>query len=257
VNCEETRNLIHGYVDGELDLVRSLAIEQHLHECAACSEAHGGLQSLRAGALYLTSPPSLKRRIQASLRKVDRTRSRTLIAPGRILALAASVAAAVLLTWGSIHFLSTRADEDRLAQLAVSSHVRSFMAPKPFDKESSDRHVLKPWLNDKLGFSPDVADQTAKPGLVEHGFRLEGARIDYLDNRLVAALVYTRDIGATRRLLNFLWPGCGVGGSLAALSRGLGLRRHRAGFLVLFTASWSSSSKAVSIAFSPGLPTHL
>ena len=44
---------------------------------------------------------------------------------------------------------------------------------------------------------------------------------------------------------------------LAALSRGLGLRRHRAGFFVLFTASWSSFSKAVSIAFSPGLPTHL
>src|SRR6516162_8832291 len=105
VNCEQTRNLIHGYVDGELDLVRSLAIEQHLHECAACSEAHGGLQSLRAslraGALYLTPPPSLKRRIQASLRKVDRTKSRTLIMPGRILAVAASVAAAVLLTWGS------------------------------------------------------------------------------------------------------------------------------------------------------------
>jgi hypothetical protein len=46
-------------------------------------------------------------------------------------------------------------------------------------------------------------------------------------------------------------------GALAALSRGLGLRGHRAGFFVLFTASWSSFSKAVSIAFSPGLPTHL
>jgi anti-sigma factor RsiW len=207
VNCEETRNLIHGYVDGELDLVRSLEIEQHLHECAACSEAHGGLQSLRAslraGALYLTPPPSLKRRIQASLRKIDRTKSRTLIMPGRILAVAASVAAAVLLTWGGVHVLSIRADEDRLAQLAVSSHVRSFLAPKPFDKESSDRHVLKPWLNDKLGYSPDVADSSAKPGLAENGFRLEGARIDYLDNRLVAALVYTRD----KHLINvYVWP---------------------------------------------------
>jgi anti-sigma factor RsiW len=207
VNCEETRNLIHGYVDGELDLVRSLEIEQHLRECAACSEAHEGLQSLRAslraGAPYFTSPPSLKRRIQASLRKEDRTKSRTLIAPVRILAGAASVAAAVLLTWGGIHFLSIRADEDRLAQLVVSSHVRSIVAPKPFDEKSSDRHELKPWLNDKLGFSPDVADSTAKPGLGEHGFRLEGARIDYLDNRLVAALVYKRD----KHLINlYVWP---------------------------------------------------
>jgi anti-sigma factor RsiW len=113
------------------------------------------------------------------------------------------VAAAVLLTWGGIHFLSIRSDEDRLAQLVVSSHVRSIMAPTTFDKESSNRHVLKPWLNDKLGFSPDVADATAKPGLAEHGFRLEGARIDYLDNRLVAALVYTRD----KHLINlYVWP---------------------------------------------------
>ena len=207
MNCEQTRNLIHGYVDGELDLVRSLEIEQHLRECAACSDAHEGLQSLRAsvraGAPYFTPPPSLKLRIQASLRKVEGTKSRTRISPGRILAIAASVAAAVLLTWGGIHFLSIRADEDRLAQLVVASHVRSFVAPKPFDQESSDRHVLKPWLNDKLGYSPDVADQTAKPGLVEHGFRLEGARIDYLDNRLVAALVYKRD----KHLINlYVWP---------------------------------------------------
>ena len=207
MNCEETRNLIHGYVDGELNLVRSLEIEEHLRDCPACSEAHEGLQSLRAslraGALYLTPPPNLKLRIQASLRKADRTKSRMRMAPGRILAIAASVAAAVLLTWGGIHFLFIRADEDRLAQLVLSSHVRSFVAPKPFDQESSDRHVLKPWLNDKLGFSPDVADSTAKPGLAEHGFRLEGARIDYLDNRLVAALVYKRD----KHLINlYVWP---------------------------------------------------
>ena len=47
MDCEETRILIHGYVDGELDLVRSLEIEQHLRDCAACSEANQGLQALR------------------------------------------------------------------------------------------------------------------------------------------------------------------------------------------------------------------
>jgi anti-sigma factor RsiW len=63
--------------------------------------------------------------------------------------------------------------------------------------------VLKPWLNDKLGFSPDVADPKAKPGLADLGFRLEGARVDYLDDRLVAALVYKRD----KHLVNlYVWP---------------------------------------------------
>jgi anti-sigma factor RsiW len=207
VSCDETRNLIHGYIDGELDLVRSLEIEQHLTDCAACSEAHIGLHalraSLRAGALYLKPAASLRRRIRASLRKAEGTTPRIRMAPWRIFAIAASVAAAVLLTWGSIHFLSAHTDEDRLAQQVVSSHVRSIMAPIPFDKQSSDRHVLKPWLNDKLGFSPDVADPTAKPGLAGLGFHLEGARVDYLDDRLVAALVYKRD----KHLVNlYVWP---------------------------------------------------
>jgi len=40
-------------------------------------------------------------------------------------------------------------------------------------------------------------------GHAEHGFHLEGARIDYLDNRLVAALVYKRD----KHLINlYVWP---------------------------------------------------
>ncbi|MEA2638128.1 MAG: hypothetical protein QOE18_1185, partial [Chloroflexota bacterium] len=30
MNCPETQSLIHGYVDGELDLMTSLEIEQHL-----------------------------------------------------------------------------------------------------------------------------------------------------------------------------------------------------------------------------------
>jgi hypothetical protein len=55
----------------------------------------------------------------------------------------------------------------------------------------------------------------------------------------------------------FCGRGAELGRSLAAVSRALGLRRHRAGFFVLFSASWNSFSKAVSIAFSPGLPAHL
>jgi anti-sigma factor RsiW len=121
----------------------------------------------------------------------------------RSLAFAASIAAAVLLTAGVVHFVSVRSGEDLLAQQVVASHVRSIMAAIPIDKESSNHHVLKPWLNDKLGFSPDVADAADRPGLEEHGFHLEGARVDYLDDRLVAALVYKRD----KHLINlYVWP---------------------------------------------------
>ena len=34
MNCHEIQDLLHGYLDDELDVVSSLAIEQHLQDCA-------------------------------------------------------------------------------------------------------------------------------------------------------------------------------------------------------------------------------
>ena len=48
MNCAEIRLLLHAHADGELDLVRSLELEQHLRACAACAAEKKSLQSLRA-----------------------------------------------------------------------------------------------------------------------------------------------------------------------------------------------------------------
>ena len=95
MNCRETQTLIHGYADGELDLMKSLEIEQHLQECPECAQALASLQAIRAaiknGGLYAQAPPGLAKRLRSSVRMASRGNGTRGVRIGPLLAIAASV----------------------------------------------------------------------------------------------------------------------------------------------------------------------
>src|SRR5215471_7025865 len=101
MRCNDTRELIGAYVDGELDLVRSLDIEGHLHECSMCSreyQNHRLLQrAIRGGEFYFEAPPSLERRIRNSLGSANTSEAKTWFLPWRWIMLGVPIAATLLL----------------------------------------------------------------------------------------------------------------------------------------------------------------
>jgi anti-sigma factor RsiW len=202
LNCQATQQLIHGYADGELDLTKCVEIDQHLRECSACAQTYADLQALRTaiqdGAPYFDVPPSLQKRIQSSVGKATKAAPLTPVFPWRLLAVAASLALVLLAGWSLLGVLSSDSDSSILTRELLASHIRSQMLPgHRVDVESSNQHVVKPWFDGKIDFSPAVKDFT------EQGFPLVGGRLDYLDNRQVAALVYTR----REHVINlFIWP---------------------------------------------------
>ena len=223
MNCEEATKLMDGYLDGELDPITSQTIEQHLRDCPNCDQAykaHGSLIRVIGNAVpYYKAPAESRERIQSSLREEmvgrpmrnggqntrslfqrKRSEPRTILlgTSWNWLALAAAILLAAIIGWNLLPRLQRPGPDQLLATQLIGSHVRSLMANHLTDVASSDQHTVKPWLDAKLDFAPPVVD------LASEGFPLIGGRLDYLDNRQVAALVYQR----RKHFINlFVWPG--------------------------------------------------
>jgi anti-sigma factor RsiW len=72
VSCHRALELIHPFIDGELDKRGSDEFRRHLDECEACKLAYRNQLTLRSGlknSLYYHSTHDLRKRIRASLRR--------------------------------------------------------------------------------------------------------------------------------------------------------------------------------------------
>ena len=185
---ENIRELLHAYVDGELDLANARETERHLQSCADCRGTERAIRELRSAltsdATAYRAPAHLRKNVRAALRREAKS-SRQTLSPWLMFATGAAFAAVIL---GFALFQTTRATRtNAIVDQVVANHVRSLLAVQLVDVVSSDQHTVKPWFDGKIDFAPEVRDLSA------NGFPLVGGRLDYLDGKTVAALVYQRN----------------------------------------------------------------
>jgi len=193
---------VDAYLDGELAAAETRELETHLAQCLECTRFRDRRLELRAaivaGVPTFQAPAALRERVRAAARARSPSarvfRRFNVQSVWRPLAIAASLAVVALGSWT---LALQHAAGEALANDVLSSHIRSLMPGHLTDVPSSDQHTVKPWFNGRLDFSPPVYDFAGR------GYPLLGGRIDYLDGRAVAALVY----GRRQHVINvFVWP---------------------------------------------------
>jgi anti-sigma factor RsiW len=180
--------LVHALIDGELDAGHAREVEAHVAGCPHCAVALRDFrvmrQALAAPALRDRAPAGLRARIEGTLpsRRVAAPPSRRSLLKGLAMGSVLSGALAASL----VVFVVRREADQRILGDVVSAHLRSLQGDRLIDVQSSDQHTVKPWFSGRLDVAPPVIDLTGQ------GFTLIGGRLDYVDGRPVAAIVYKR-----------------------------------------------------------------
>jgi anti-sigma factor (TIGR02949 family) len=226
--CQDKEPLLHAFADGELDAGNALAIEAHVAGCPGCAETLETIRAvkaqLRRAELRYAAPASLRARVEEALaaevpNRPQRRRfgAETWIMSGAIGALAAGFAALALIPTGAT-----------LESQLIDAQARSLEAQHLVDVATSDRHTVKPWFNGKVDFAPPVVD------LASQGYPLVGGRLDRIDGRRAAALVFRRG----PHVINlFIWPGEAPAGPTLERKEGYNLVRWGQGGLTLWAVS--------------------
>jgi anti-sigma factor RsiW len=206
--CDEMQLLIQADVDGELPVADAARVAAHLERCPGCAETQAQLlalsRRLRTDAPRYAASQALRDSIDGAIMTAApaaMSAARRAKRPSwqfRLpLASSASFGAGFAIAASLALFLLLPGAGGVLPNDVVSAHIRALQPGHLMDVVSTDQHTVKPWFDGRLPFAPPVKDLTSQ------GFPLIGGRLDYLDGRLAAALIYKHG----KHIINlFTWP---------------------------------------------------
>jgi anti-sigma factor RsiW len=187
---EMARMLLHAYIDGEIDATSTLELQSEIEASPALRQEMDRLSALhhliKTRATRFNAPPRLSKSLHTDLSRA-RTDSISLGVSSwwRTLAIASSAAAVALLLWALGSSFVYREPRSAVVEEVVNAHIRSLMADHLTDLASAERHLVKPWLSNRLDFAAPVNEFTSE------GFVLVGGRLDYIAGKPAAAVVYS------------------------------------------------------------------
>jgi len=163
---------MNAYCDGELDPASAIEFERRMAGDESLKARYNRALSLRRAVRSLPQyemPPGLQARIKSTLDADRPGQARRPAQAGRLRhrswsfqALAAAAVFGAVIS-SSVMLTIERYDlRQDVARQVVAGHIRSLLAPQPFDVASSDRHTVKPWFTSRLPESPQVPDLAAQ-----------------------------------------------------------------------------------------------
>jgi anti-sigma factor RsiW len=189
----KVHGLLHVAIDGELDAVDMMRFEAHLAECSDCSAEYARLTALNAAILTqasrYTAPAELRSALMQSWMPKEASprnvipflvmRSQRWLRPAvGGFAIGAALAASLAV------MIDTRNVDNAVTDSIVTAHIRGLQPGHLTDIQISDQHQVKPWFAGKIDLDPPVKE------LGDQGFDLVGCRLDYIQDREAAVVVY-------------------------------------------------------------------
>ena len=201
MRCDFADSLLQGYFDGELIAPSAAEFERHLQHCVHCPVELVDMdllsERLQLAHLYEAAPASLRKKIRANLRPVAAATAMSQPLFWHWLAAAAALVLLAIAGWRVNSMFRTDDYQAELAEEIVDAHVHSLQPGHLTGISSNDEETVKGWFSGKLTFALPVRD------FAHDGFALQGGRVDVVEGRSVAALVYA----GPKHLINvFMWP---------------------------------------------------
>ena len=242
MDCPSCEALVDAYVDGELPPGECIAFERALEICLDCRRRLDTARRLSALVRELPVEPApdlLQARVERELRAIaGAVPARPQPIAWRWSAMAASLVLAMGIGWlGADHVGQGARETDQL----VAGYMRVSASDTGVEVASSDRHTVKPWFAGRIDYAPPVHDLGAE------GFSLIGGRLDVVDGRKLAVLVYRYN---NHRIALTLWPSSSTASVAPSLSQqdGFALARWRHGGFEMRAIADTAPSRMLSFA---------